>query len=400
MRIMKKVLMVLLLTCFVSALVFSGTEEIDVYRYLYRNSEKNVDQLDILQNMAEAKLTGAGEFYAWALRQLVLRYKNIISSKDRDATTEKYAADEQAKILAALIGAEKYTPAAADLWFVADSFTDPLAKAEALMALGRIRATGYLPHVIRVLDNLNVTPTKDPDDGGRIAFGAIISLEKYQDPSGYLSVFLASVGWYPQRIRNQAAKSLPFIAKDPSPFMLNLLKSGANYDNSTKLIALQTIEKTGVGAANKSEVAVAALFEGHRAVGNGVQQKQILADMRKLAIDMIRRYKSDDPIIYVLMRKSYSSRDSDINEKMSAINAIAAQKTDEAAELLSEFLTTLNGRPNGLSQEETQIIRVLIPALGNTGRPLARTALTQVTKLDYTSGIKTLATQALNQIPN
>jgi hypothetical protein len=400
MRIMKKVLMVLLLTCFVSALVFSGTEEIDVYRYLYRSAEKNVDQLDILQNMAEAKLTGAGEFYAWALRQLVLRYKNIISSKVRDATTEKYAADEQAKILAALIGAEKYTPAAADLWFVADSFTDPLAKAEALMALGRIRATGYLPHVIRVLDNLNVTPTKDPDDGGRIAFGAIISLEKYQDPSGYLSVFLASVGWYPQRIRNQATKSLPFIAKDPSPFMLNLLKSGANYDNATKLIALQTIEKTGVGAASKVEVAVAGLFEGHRAVGNGVQQKQILADLRKLALDMIRRYKSDDPIIYVLLRKSYSNRDSDTQEKMSAINAIAAQKTDEAAELLSEFLTTLNGRPNGLSQEETQIIRVLIPALGNTGRPLARTALTQVTKLDYTSGIKTLATQALNQIPN
>jgi hypothetical protein len=85
---------------------------------------------------------------------------------------------------------------------------------------------------------------------------------------------------------------------------------------------------------------------------------------------------------------------------MAAINAIAAQKTDEAADLLSEFLTTLNGRPNGLSQEETQIIRVLIPALGNTGRPSARPALTQVTKLDYTSGIKTLATQALNQIPN
>jgi hypothetical protein len=397
---MKKVLMVLLLMCFVSALVFSGTEEIDVYRYLYRNAEKNMDQLDILQNMAEAKLTGAGEFYAWALRQLVLRYKNIISSKDRDATTEKYAADEQAKILAALLGAEKYTPAAADLWFVADAFTDPLAKAEALMALGRIRAIGYLPHIIRVLDNLNLTPTKDPDDGGRIAFGAIISLEKYQDPSGYLSVFLASVGWYPQRIKTQAAKSLPFIAKDPSPFMLNLLKSGANYDNPTKLIALQTIEKAAVNNHSKAEVAVAALTEGHRAVGNNVQQRTILADMRKLAIDMIRKYKSDDPSIYALMRKSYTNRDSDIQEKMGAINAIASQKTDAAAELLSEFLTTLNARYSTLNQEETQIIRVLIPALGNTGRPSARTALLQVTKLDYTSGIKTLANQALNSIPN
>jgi len=398
---MKKVLLVLLLMCFVSALVFSGQEEIDVYRYLYRNSEKSIDQLDILQNMAEAKLTGAGEFYAWALRQLVQKYKNILNSKEKDATTEKYAADEQAKILSALLGAEKYTPAAADLWFVVDGFTDPLVKAEALMALGRIRATNYLPQVIRVLDNLNLTPTKDPDDGGRIAFGAIISLEKFQDPSGYLSVFLASVGWYPQRIKNQATKSLPFIAKDPSPFMLNLLKSGANYDNPTKLIALQTIEKTTtVGPKSKAEVAVAALAEGHRAVGNNVQQKQILADMRKLALDMIRRYKSDDPAIYPLMKKSYSNRDSDSQEKIASINAIASQKTDDAAALLSEFLTALNQRPNTLSNEETQLIRVIIPALGNTGRPSARTALTQVTKLDYTSGIKNLATQALNQIPN
>jgi len=397
---MKKVLMVLLLMCFASALVFSGTEEIDVYRYLYRSAEKNIDQLDILQNMAEAKLTGAGEFYAWALRQLVLRYKNIISSKDRDATTEKYAADEQAKILSALLGAEKYTPAAADLWFVADAFTDPLAKAEALMALGRIRATGYLPHVIRVLDNLNLQPTKDPDDGGRIAFGAIISLEKYQDPSGYLSVFLASVGWYPKRIKDQASKSLPFIAKDPSPYMLNLIKSGATYDNATKKVALETIEKANVDTRSKAEVAVAALAEGHNAVGNNVQQKTILADMRKLALDMIRRYKSDDPSIYVTMKKSYTNRDSDIQEKMAAINAIAAQKTDEAAALLSEFLTTMNSRYSTLNQEETQLIRVLIPALGNTGRPSARTALLQVTKLDYTSGIKTLANQALNAIPN
>jgi len=396
---MKKTLFFLLLMCFVSALVFSGTEEIDVYRYLYRNSVKSIDQLDILQNMAEAKLTGAGEFYAWALRQLVLGYKNVISSKEKDATTEKYAADEQAKILSALIGAEKYTPAAADLWSVVDMFTDPLVKAEALMALGKIRATNYLPHVIRVLDNLNLTPTKDPDDGGRIAFGAIISLEKYQDPSGYLSVFLASVGWYPQRIKNQATKSLPFIAKDPSPFMLNLIKS-PKYEYPVKFIALQTIEKTNVDSKNKSEIAVAALTEGHKAVTSDVKLKGTLADMRKLSLDMIRRYKSNDETIYPLMRKSYTNRDSDPQEKIAAINAIAFQKTDEAAELLSEFLTTLNARYSTLNQEETQLIRVLIPALGNTGRPIARTALTQVTKLDYTSGIKSLATQALNQIPN
>jgi len=388
---MKKLFIVLLLMCFVSAIVFSGTEEVDVYAYLYRASTTNSAQLDILQNMAEAKLTGAGEFYASALRRLVSEYPNIKNA------TEKNAAAEQAMILAALLGAEKYTPAAADLWLVADGFSEPLVRAEALMALGRIRATTYLPQVIRILDTYNVRP-ETRLDGERIAFGAIISLEKFQDPSGYLSVFLASTGWYSQRIRTQATKSLPFIAKDPSPFMLNLIIS-PKYDYPTKFIALQTIEKTNADPKKKAEVAVAALSEGHKAVTSDVKLKGSLADMRKMALDMLRKYRSDDPTIYMLMRRSYTNRDSDIQERMAAINAIAAQRTDEAADLLSEFLTTLNGRSSSLSQDETQIIRVLIPALGNTGRPSARTALNTVAMSEYTPAIKSLATQAMAKIP-
>ena len=388
---MKKLFIVLLLTCFVSVLGFSGAEDVDVYAYLYRASTTNSAQLDILQNMAEAKLTGAGEFYASALRRLVSEYSNIKSS------TEKNAAAEQAMILSALLGAEKYTPAAPDLWLVVDGFSEPLVRAEALMALGKIRATSYLPHVIRVLDNLNLKPTPDRLNGERVAFGAIISLEKYQDPSGYLSVFLASTGWYSQRIRTQATKSLPFIAKDPSPFMLEIVKS-VKYDYPTKYLALQTIEKTNVDAKNKSEIAVAALAEGQKAVGNDVQLSTILANMRKQALTMINRYKSNDPSLYLLLRRSYTNG-YDLQEKILAVNAISSQRTDDAADLLSEFLTALNDRLP-LNRDQDQLIREIIRGLGITGRPKARTALNTVAMFDYTPAIKTLAAQAMSQIPN
>jgi len=393
---MKKTLVVLLLICFVPVLVFPGSEEVDVYAYLYRASLTNSAQLDILQNMAEAKLTGAGEFYAWALRRLVSEYSNIKNS------TERNAAAEQAMILAALLGAEKYTPAAADLWLVVDGFSEPLVKAEAMMALGRIRATGYLPHVIRVLDNLNMRPTPDRLNGERIAFGAIISLEKFQDPSGYLPVFLASAGWYSQRIRNQATKSLPFIAKDPSPFMLDVVRS-PKYDYPTKFLALQTIERANVDVKNKSEVAVAALAEGHRAITSDQQLRTVLANMRKLALGMINRYRPDDRSIYSLMERSYLNG-FDSQEKILAINAIASQRTDEAADILSKFLkafndTAINNIPS-LNTEQNQLIREIIPALGITGRPRARPALNAVASLDYTPAIKNLATDALKKIPN
>jgi hypothetical protein len=266
------------------------------------------------------------------------------------------------------------------------------------MALGRIRATNYLPQVIRVLDNLNLKPTSDPLNGERVAFGAIISLEKYQDPSGYLPVFLASAGWYSQRIRNQAEKSLPFIAKDPSPFMLEVVKN-AKYDYPTKYIALKNIEKTKVDPKNKAEIAVAALAEGHKAVTNDVKLKGTLAEMRKLALGMINRYRSNDLSIYQLMERSYNSRDADSTEKISAIKAIASQKTDEAAELLSKFLVALNEKLP-LNREQDQLIREIITALGTTERPRARPALNTVAMYDYTPAIKTLATQALKQIPN
>jgi len=388
---MKKLFIVLLLTCFVPVLGFSGTEEVDVYAYLYRASTTNSAQLDILQNMAEAKLTGAGEFYASALRRLVSEYPNIKNA------TEKNAAAEQAMILAALLGAEKYTPAAADLWLVADGFTEPLVRAEALMALGRIRAVTYLPQVIRVLDNLNLKPTPDRLNGERVAFGAIIALEKYQDPSGYLPVFLASAGWYSQRIRTQATKSLPFIAKDPSPFMLEVVKS-VKYDYPTKYLALQTIDKTNVDVKNKSETAVAALAEGQKAVSNDVQLSLLLANMRKQALNMINRYKSNDPSLYQLLRRSYSNG-YDLQEKIFAVNAISSQRTDDAADLLSEFLIALNERLP-LNRDQDQLIREIIRGLGITGRPKARTALSTVAMHDYTPAIKTLATQAMTQIPN
>jgi len=229
---MKKLSFIFVLMISVAVLGFAAQEDVDVYAYLYNAALTNTAQLDILQNMSEARLSGAGEFYAKALRKLLAEYKNI------KTVTEKMAADEQAILLSAMLGTEKYTQAASDLWLVVDGFSAPLVKAEALMALGKIRAVNYLPQVIRVLESLNTSPTADRLTGERIAFGAIIALEKYQDPSGYLPVFFASIGWYSETIRNQAIKSLSLIAEDPSPYMMDVVKK-PSYNPYVKFAALK-----------------------------------------------------------------------------------------------------------------------------------------------------------------
>jgi translation initiation factor 2 alpha subunit (eIF-2alpha) len=178
---MKRFLIVLLVIVS-AALCFAGSEELEIYTYLYNGALTNTEQLAILQNVAELKLSGAGEFYANALHRLVNDYQNVRNVIDKNA------ADEQAQILAKLLGDEKYNAAAADLWRVVESFSSPLVKAEALMALGKMQAGAFLPQVIKVLADLNAVSTPDRLTGERIAFGAIIALEKYQDLSGYLPV--------------------------------------------------------------------------------------------------------------------------------------------------------------------------------------------------------------------
>jgi len=370
---------------------FAASEDVDVYAYLYNAALTNSAQLDILQNMSEARLSGAGDFYAKALRKLLSEYKNI-----RDVTN-KNAADEQAILLSSMLGGEKYTQAAADLWLVVNEFSAPLVKAEALMALGKIRAAAYLPQVIRVLESLNTSPTADRLNGERIAFGAIISLEKYQDPSGYLPVFFASIGWYSDRIKSQALKSLPFIAKDPTPYMLQVVK-GSGYDYPTKYAALKTIEASKVDNKDKASVAVAAYFEGWRGSSSDVQLKLTLADMRKMAMKMINRYKTDDATVYPLLEKSYTNGDD--TEKFEAIATLASLGTEDSAKLLEKFLKELNTKRlnDNIKKEDEQMVRAIIPAIGQTGRILCRPALISVGASGWPPAVKKLADDAMKKL--
>jgi hypothetical protein len=373
--------------------VFSFSfEEMDVYVFLYNSAATNTAQLDILKSMAEAKLAGAGEFYAQALRRLLTELPNVKGS------TERNAAEQQALILAALLGAERYTPSASDLWQLVETFDAPLVKAEALMSLGRIRATNYLPQVIRILNNTNVAPTADRLNGERVAFGAIIALEKFQHPSGFVPVFLAGTGWYSNRIRDQAFKSLSFIATDPTPFMLEIIK-GTAYSYDVKLVALQTMEAADAAGQSKAQVALAALDGGWKAATNDSTQKSTLASMRKLALRMLTNNKTTETSVYPLLERSYTQA-YDTEEQLLAIDAFAAMKSEESARRLSAYLSTLNGRwkQSAIRQEDERIVRALIPAIGRNGHPAGSAALNEVIDVDWTDHVKRLARDALKQL--
>jgi len=388
----------LILFCMITVAVLAfaaAGDSVEIYELHYNAELTHVGQLEILQEMAKTQPTNATEFYARALRKLVSEYTDIKGNNERKA------ADEKAIILAAQLGAVKYAPAASDLWLVAkepNGFEAPMARAEAMMALGNIPATAYIPQIIRILESMNLKPVPNRLAGERIATGAIVALERFKDPSGYIPVFMASIGWYSEIVRDQAVKSLAIIADDPSPFMLEVVKK-PSYKPYDKYSALKSIEASKVDNKKKVEVAVEALNQGWLLGSTkDVQVRKTLVDMRMLAINMINRYKSDDQAIYPLLEKS--STLGSLDERFSAIAALASQGTEEAAKRLSNLLVGLNRQRlrNNINQEDEQLVRAIIPALGQLGLSEGKSSLAAVNSSNWPPAVVKLADDALKQI--
>ncbi|AEJ20671.1 hypothetical protein [Gracilinema caldarium] len=369
-----------------------ATESIDVYTFLYEQATSMQERLAILKSLSDQGIDGAGPLYTQALSQLLQEYPSLKTTADREA------ADQCARLLAQLLGSSKYTAAAVDLWRVVENFANPLVKADALIAMGKLRHPDYAEHIEKLLYSLNLKPVTDPEAGEKIAYGAILALEKYQQPSGYLPVFFAATGWYNKRIREQAEQSLPYILENPENPLSELIKSSA-YTYDLKLLALQRMEASKAASNAKARVAVVALTEGWRSATMDVKQRVILGNIRKLSIDMLRRYQITDAIVLPLLERSYKEG-IDTEEKLGSIAALAAMGTDDAARLLSNFLLALNAKrkANNITQEDEQLVRAIIPALGSMGKAVARPALQAVEYQDWTNYVKTLAQDALKQI--
>jgi hypothetical protein len=374
-----------------SLTAFAQSGDLEMYASLYDGARTQQEQLGILRNVADAG-AGTGEFYARALGRLLSEYPNVQGS------TETAAADSAALLLAAQLGEAGYVEAGTDLWRTVEVFSNALVKAEALAALGKIGAVDLLPQVVQLLTDLNTRPTENREYGARIAYGAILSLENYKDVAGYLPVFFASQGWYTDRIKSQALSSLAVILPDPSEPLTAVIKS-PGYIYEVKYHALQIVEASEATTRSKAEVALAAYAAAWGSATSEIRQRSALMSTRKLAIGMIRRYGTEDAAVYPLLERSFKEG-ADEEEKLGAVAALAALGTDDSARLLSSFLMNYNLRlQSGLiNQADERLVRAVIPALGATGRPIARPALNSVLAMDWTGAVKNLATQALRSI--
>jgi hypothetical protein len=373
--------------------LFGASPEMEFNQQLYDAASSTAAKYTAFQEAVNSNMPDAVDFYVWVLERLVTDYSNVRGNQNIEA------ANEMMKSLAGRLAEAKHLPAAGYLWRAEGAFADPFVKAEILVALGKMQAVDFLPQVIQILKDLNQGwASRNSHARERVAYGAIVSLENYADPSGYLPVFVASTAWYSESIKNQARLSCPKILEDPTEPLTELIKS-PSYEYNTKYQALRAIESASISDEAKSDFAVTAYTEAWRASTSRQGQQMDLMRSRKLCISMINRYKTGNTAVYPLLERSYTGG-ADMEEKIWAVAALASLSSEESVKLLSSFLTAINEklRDGSLRQADERMIRELIPALGKTGRSDAAPALRSILSADWTNAVKRLADEELQKI--
>jgi len=333
------------------------------------------------------------EFLLDVLKYLVSVYKNVRGGP------ENKTADEMARYVSSRIGDAQYKAAGPSLWQGANDFSDPTARAEALIAMGKVKATEFLPHVIKLLNDTTTAGKGTKGDQETIALGAIKALEEYGDISGYIPVYFASMGWYSDKVRSTAKDVLTKLSNNPTEPLLTILKT-PSYDFPQKYTALQSLQASNASPQQKSQGAVAALADAIRAGSKSIGQSSTLGGIRKLAMDMIRAYGSDDDAVYPLLDNCYR-RGMNPEEQVFAIATLSALRSDEAVRRLSNYIYDLNDNLywGTITKNDERMARSIIPALGNTGNAKAKDALRSILQNDWVPDIHKLAQDALKKLP-
>ena len=368
----RKIITVILL--FTSAAVFS--QNMQSYLDEYTRLEGTFGQrLDLLESVRAAGMTGIGEFYHNALKYFFTRTTDIKTRTDQEI------AERTVILLCQELGSEKYTAAAPEIWQVADFFDvakgaiDGNTMQTALVALGDIDAKDFVPHIVQRLNNFNTDPKLNPENRRRIqvaAIGCIRALEALHDIRGYRPVFFVSVGTYDPPVRDIASASLPNIVDDPGDVLIEVIQDSSSTPR-IKQTAWNEMLRTRAPESSKAKVAAAAIVASWNYSTNNQSYLKNLKDMRKSAIDVIRRYGVPDDSVYPYLERSYSSNFNnnapDYDEIMLTLNALTAVKTDEAVGLLQKFLVEINERrrTGPWGNRERQLFEWVISCIGATG---------------------------------
>lgn len=389
---MKKRLFLFAITALVTTMIYAG-EEAETWARLYRRLEDPEQRYMVMQNIAVLDDRSMEPFLKESLDDLV--YGESSQYRTNPETFPRW--ERLTRTIVKELGEIKGQSAATSVWDVARSAETPLLKADALIALGQMRAEEYADDIGLILRNLNFASRSDKEAAEKEAFGAVVALDKMKSVVGYEPVFYASIGWYSKRVTDLAREALARMLADPSGELIRIMEESQNYVH--KRLALETALGSGMPTERKIAVAVAALNDSHGRNEADYTRRRELADVRLTAIQALIVLGSTDPAAIDPLDRSIE--DGELDEKLIAIQALGVDGTDGAVAVLTRRLEEFNDRQlSGLkaNREELTIISQIVFALGEAGNENAVPALRAMEFADYTPAMIRQAEEAMASI--
>ncbi len=352
-----------LLLIFVVLFAASADDEAEVWSNIYKRASNIYQKHEILLNMAELDNRDLIPVYIDALEELIQWVGRSITQKE--AITR-----EEAKLLVVQkLGELEAADAAPLLYKVVDETDESFLKSESLIALGKTGDKTYAPFIARILQALNLYRGKKAYDEDLIAFGCISALEALKDPLGYKPVFYAAIGGYAKRVLDAAENALLTITVDPTPELKEIVTNESII--RIKSLALDTSIQSTAPESGKLEVGIEALYQGLTVNPQNIIEKTALMEMRKKSLLLLRDLQiASDAAVFLIDKVLYL--DTDINEKLFAIEALAAFGNRNSADSLTRFLTAQNNRRGeDLPTESDRVLITVIQALEQIGDRIA-----------------------------
>jgi len=391
-EIMKKLLLIISLGFIVIASVSAGQEG-ESWARLYRRIPDLKQKYSIMQTIAVLDDRSLEPFLLTSLNDLI--YGNLSQYRTNKSTYSDW--EILTRTIIKELGDVKAQSAADTIWDVVKSAQQPLLKAEALIALGNIRATSYESDITLILRNLNFNTNSDRNAAEIEAYAAIVALEKMKAEVGFEQVFDASVGWYSDRVSDLATQALSIMSDTPVELLSGIILKDPDYKKKRQ--ALNTALSLEAQDSQKISSAVVALSEGLKYSETDYNLKQQLAKLRIDAITALITLGGSSPDSPGLLDKAID--EGEIDEKLIAMQALGSDGSDEAASLLAARLQHFNERQaSGLAtnNEELLLVRQLMFALGESGNQIGIQPLKEMSFVGYTPAILRQANQALAKI--
>ena len=374
----------------------SASDKAEVWSRLYKRSFLPELKYAIMLNIVELN-----DRAMIPLLEEILSNDIIANLNNKRSVTEERDFIELTKLVVSELGELKAKSSSSLVYTIAEETSDPLLKAEAVIALGNMRANNYIDEISLILRNINLRPVKglsaELEAESKIAYGSIAALDRFRNIQGYSSVFFASVGWYDQRVRFFADKVLKTIVENPVEALIPIITDGSFSDKDK---AISEVQLCNAPEADKAKAAREALKQGFGNIPESIQEGMILTTIRKKAVRILISTRSKDPLDVSYL--SEAIRDgADLEEKLYAIKALGLNGSDEAIEGLVSRLSYFNERSmNGLdiSYAEQDLIKAIVITLGDTKNNKASAVLTEVQYSNFSTGIVRAAKESLKKL--